>query len=115
MLRKKPDKYRVKKGILKNVTNILYQDVENTIPFDEQPLDIIKNVVLRMNKMRIYAHQFLEAYYLHCFKENSDLPVIDINFLRLCHRAVSYFEEKRGTRFTYSRTKGSYGSPRYIL
>ena len=85
MLKRKKEKYKIKKGILKNVLNL------------NQPLDVIKSVVLRMNKMTIYAYQFLEAYYLHCFHQNIDLPILDINFLRLIYRSVSFSREKRGT------------------
>lgn len=108
MLRKPPDQYRVKKGILKTVINSYYERSPSGIltPKEEQPIDKIKDAVIRMNKLTIYVYQFIKAYYLYCLKNNLDLPnILDENFIRLCFRAVSDVQETRGTGLSNQQQK----------
>jgi hypothetical protein len=76
------------------------------IPVEDQPIDTIKDAVIRMNKMDIYVFQFMKAYYLYCLHNNLDLPdLLDENFIRLCFRAVSTIQEKRGTGLSNQEQK----------
>ena len=105
MLRKPPEQYRTKVGILKNVM-VDYHTSSTKIKSEEQPIDQIKDAVIRMNKIVIYVYQFIKAYYLYCLHNNLELPdILDENFIRLCFRAVSDIQEKRGTGLSNQQQK----------
>lgn len=81
-----PDKYRCKKGILKN----LIRDQNTLIP--------IKDAVLRMHRMTIFVYQFIKAYVLFRYEQDpSTLPLIDENFIVQVFHVFS-FRDNRGLK-----------------
>ena len=76
-MKKPPDKYKCKKGIIKNVIT------------DNEALKRIKDAVITMNKITIYTYQFLKAYYIYCLDNNLEIPVVDENFISLIFKTIS--------------------------
>ena len=68
-MKKPPELYRSKKGILKNL-------IKNA-----EALGIIKEAVIRVNKITISVYQFIKAYYLFCTEFNHPVPVINVDFI----------------------------------
>ena len=86
-MKKPPDKYKCKKGIIKNVIT------------DNEALKRIKDAVITMNKITIYTYQFLKAYYIYCLDNNLEIPVVDENFISLIFKTIS-IADGRGRPFT---------------
>src|SRR3989338_8096471 len=75
--------FKSRKGILKSV--ILNENIHLSI----------HDAVLRMHKMTIFVYQFIKAYYLYCFEQQIDLPIIDKIFVKLVFGIMSITDSTR--------------------
>ena len=106
MLRKPPEQYRTKVGILKNVM-VDYHTSSTKIKSEEQPIDQIKDAAIRMNKIVIYVYQFIKAYYLYL------VSITILSFLTFLMKTLSVsvsvlfsdIQEKRGTGLNNTNSK----------
>ena len=80
--------FKSRKGILKSV--ILNENIHLSI----------HDAVLRMHKMTIFVYQFIKAYYLYCFEQQIDLPIIDKIFVKLVFGIMSITDSTRGCKPT---------------
>jgi hypothetical protein len=85
-------KYTTKKILLKK---ILKKSIDNK-PLNEIK---IKQLVTETNQLVIDAYHFVRLYFLFCFKENKDLPVLDDLFFMYCLRVLCFTDSKKGGKY----------------
>lgn len=65
---------------------------------DKNVLEILQDAIYRTNKIVIHTYNFLKLYILYLYDNDSDIPLIDEDFIKIIMRIVSVRNDKRGCR-----------------
>ena len=92
------DEFRTVKTQLKYILLGPGEDEEDSV--FQRRMTLVQNAVIRHNTLVIVCYQFIRAFILNCYDnikhENSDLPIIDSDFISLAFKAILNKNIKRG-------------------
>jgi hypothetical protein len=103
-----------KKKVIKNVEGIesnsfdymkTTKDNLDNIIRNEDVKHVIEDLVHRTNKLVIHAYQFIKLYYMHCIRNNINLPFINKDYIIDVFKVISVRSDNRGNS-TKTKKKG---------
>jgi len=98
LLRSKISKINSKKNNQKNISNRLSKPIDKWINVKtsfknlmkkDVDYSILKNAIIRTNILVIRVLQFMRYYVLFCIDNNKDIPLIDMEFVKMAFKALS--------------------------
>lgn len=101
MIKKKPpDKNKVKK-YENSLTyyKTIKTSLKSIVKYDNTIIKL-NSTVCNVNKIVIHTFQFIKLYYLHCYSNNNELPIIDYDLVKNIMKIIcsSEKEDKRGRK-----------------